>query len=165
MASTRTGSRPPTGAPIAPDAGDIDELAASLRASIGRLARLLRQQDHSGMSHALAAALVTIWRDGPMTPSRLAAVEQVTPPTVTKMVDRLQERGFVERVADATDRRVCRVAVTDAGRAEVEAIRARRTEWLTEQLRALPAADVARLSDVAEVLEHLVRPAAEREPR
>lgn len=137
---------------------EIDELAASLRLSVTRLARLLRQQDPAGLSPAVATALGTIWREGPITPSRLAAVERVTPPTVTRLVDKLEARGLVERIADPSDGRVCRVAVTDAGAAEIESIRARRTEWLTQRLGELPAADVRRLRAVTEVLEHLVGP-------
>lgn len=137
---------------------DIETMAASLRVSIAKLARLLRQQDQSGMSPALATALVTIWLEGPITLSRLAALEQVTPPTITKLVDKLDAAGYIERRTDASDRRVCRVEITAAGMAQVEAIRERRTEWLSAQLRALPADDLARLHDVVEVLDHLVRP-------
>lgn len=144
---------------------DIEETAASLRLSIVRLARLLRQQDPADLSPAVATALGTIWREGPVTLSRLAAVERVTPPTITKLVDKLEARGLVERIADPGDGRVCRVAVTDAGRAEVDTIRARRTEWLTQRLRELPADDLRRLGDVTEVLEHLVRPPEDPPPR
>lgn len=137
---------------------DLGEIAASLRLSVTRLARLLRQQDPAGLSPAVATALGTIWREGPVTLSRLAAVERVTPPTITKLVDKLESLGLVERIADASDGRVCRVAVTDVGRAEIEDIRARRTEWLSARLAELPAADVRRLAAVTDVLENLVRP-------
>lgn len=136
----------------------IDQLAGSLRLSIARLARLLRQQDRSELSPALATALASIWREGPITLSRLAALEQVTPPTVTKLVEKLERLGYIDRTVDPADRRVCRVAITPVGEATLDEIRTRRTEWLSAQLRELPARDLARLHDVAEVLEHLVRP-------
>jgi len=135
---------------------DIDAVAASLRMSIARLARLLRQQDRSGMSPALNTAMVSVWKHGPLTLGRLAQLEQVTPPTVSKLVDKLEQRGLVERTTDAADRRVCRVAITPAGVAQVDDIRSRRTEWLSARLRDLPVDDVTRLHDVIEVLEHLV---------
>ena len=94
--------------------GDIDRIAASLRMSIARLARLLRQQDHSGMSPAMGTALASVFLHGPLTLGRLASLEQVTPPTVSKLVDKLVDRGLVEREVDPTDRRVCRVVVTPA---------------------------------------------------
>ena len=140
------------------DTPDIELMAGSLRLSIARLARLLRQQDRSGLSPALGTALASIWRDGPITLSRLAALEQVTPPTVSKLVDKLEQRGLIERTIDPSDRRVCRVAVTAAGSEQLDEIRSRRTEWLSAQLRELPADDLARLHDVIEVLDHLVRP-------
>jgi DNA-binding MarR family transcriptional regulator len=143
---------------------DVEEMAGSLRLSIARLARLLRQQDQSGMAPALATALASIGRDGPITLSRLAALEQVTPPTITKLVDKLESRGFIERRIDPNDRRVCRVVITAAGSAQLDAIRERRTEWLSAQLRSLPSDDLARLHDVIEVLDHLVRPPSPPEP-
>jgi DNA-binding MarR family transcriptional regulator len=135
---------------------DIEATAASLRMSIARLARLLRQQDQSGMSPALNTAMVSVWKHGPITLGRLAQLEQVTAPTVSKLVDKLEHRGFVERTIDQADRRVCRVSITPAGMAQVEDIRTRRTEWLSARLRDLPADDLGRLHDVIEVLEHLV---------
>ena len=140
------------------NAPDIDEVAASLRMSIARLARLLRQQDQSGMSPALNTAMVSVWKHGPLTLGHLAQHEQVTPPTVSKLVDKLEQRGFIERISDPADRRVTRVAITPAGIEQIEEIRGRRTEWLSARLRELPADDVARLHDVIEVLEHLVTP-------
>lgn len=140
---------------------DIEALASSLRLSVTRLARLLRQQDQSGLSPALATSLASIWRDGPLTLSRLAALEQVTPPTVTKLVEKLEMQGFIVRRTDPDDRRVCRVEVTPAGVTQLEQIRDRRTEWLSARLDALSADEIERLGSAIDVLEHLVRPAAE----
>ena len=89
-------------------------VAGRLRYSAFRLARLLRQQDDSGHAPALLTALAVVDREGPLTLGELAAQEQVSPPTITKVVDALEARGFVERVRDESDRRVCRVRSTDA---------------------------------------------------
>jgi DNA-binding MarR family transcriptional regulator len=134
---------------------DPVELAASLRLSVTRLARLLRQQDESGLAPTLAAALATIAREGPLTLGELAAREQVTAPTVTKVVEKLEARGYVTRHADTADRRVCRVRVTPAGRRHVEAVRRRRTAWLSARLKTLSAEDLARLAAAADVLDRL----------
>jgi hypothetical protein len=63
--------------PIGPDTGDLDvvELAGHLRFLVARLHRQLRQQDQSGLSPALGAALATISRCGPLTLGQLAANE------------------------------------------------------------------------------------------
>ena len=57
-----------------------------------------------------------IERIGPVTLGELAAVEQVQPPSMTRIVARLEEWGYVTRVVDPTDRRVARVDITDSGR-------------------------------------------------
>jgi len=136
-------------------APDIEEMAGSLRLSIARLARLLRQQDQSGMAPALATALAAIGREGPLTLSQLAAIEQVTPPTITKIIDKLESLEFITRRIDPSDRRVCRVQITTAGKRKLQSIRSRRTAWLTAQLHALSPDDLGRLHDVIEVLDHL----------
>ncbi|MCU1426342.1 MAG: transcriptional regulator, MarR family [Actinomycetia bacterium] len=139
------------------DPVDPVELAGHLRQSVFRLARLLHQQDDSGIAPALIAALATIEREGPITLGDLAEREQLSPPSITKAVDALEARGFVERVRDEHDRRVCRVRVNARGRRRLEASRTRRTAWLTTQLNGLDADELTRLAGAVEVLERLVR--------
>ena len=61
------------------------------------------------------ARSASIERLGPITLGELAAVEQVQPPSMTRIVARLEECGYVTRVVDPTDRRVARAVITDAG--------------------------------------------------
>ena len=135
-----------------------EELVSRLRLSIARLARILRQQDDSGLAPTTTAMLAAISRDGPITLGDLAAHEQVAPPTITKAVDKLEEAGLVERVKDERDRRVCRVVLTPAGRKQIDRNRSRRNAWLARQLRELPADDLERLAAAVEVLEKLTVP-------
>jgi DNA-binding MarR family transcriptional regulator len=134
---------------------DVAELAGRLRFSVFRLGRLLRQQDDSGYAPALIAALATIVREGPITLGALAANEQLTPPSITKVVVTLEEAGFVTRQRDESDKRVCRVVATAKGRRQLEVSRTRRTAWLVSQLQELPPADIERLVDAVDVLERL----------
>src|SRR5437879_5763741 len=131
------------------------ELVGRLRYSVTRLARLLRQQDESGLTPTTTAMLASIGRDGPITLGDLAAYEQVAPPTITKSVDKLEAAGLVERIRDDVDRRVCRVTLTPAGRKQLDTNRSRRTAWLARQLRALPPEDIDTLAAAIEVLERL----------
>jgi DNA-binding MarR family transcriptional regulator len=135
-----------------------EDLAGRLRYSVNRLHRLLRQQDESGLTPTSTAMLATISRDGPLTLGELAAHEQVAPPTITKLIGKLEEAGFVDRIPDPADKRVCRVSLTPAGHEQLEANRARRTAWLAERLADLPQADRDRLDDLVELLEHLTAP-------
>jgi DNA-binding MarR family transcriptional regulator len=131
------------------------ETAAHLRLSVTRLARLLRQQDIGGLSPSQIAILATIEREGSMTLGDLASHERVAPPTVTKAVDKLVALGFVERRTHATDKRVCMVHLSAAGRRHLVATRNRRTAWLATRLRDLSADDLERLAAASAVLDRL----------
>ena len=107
------------------------------------------------MTPTMAATLATIAREGPLTLGELAAAEQVAPPTVTKVTAKLEAAGLIDRIGDPTDRRVCRVALSDAGRTQVEVNRSRRAAWLADQLSALSSDDRERLASALDVLERL----------
>ena len=89
----------------APQPGELSELAAQLRLVITRTARRLRQEAGTNLGPSQTAALATIERHGPLTPSELADIERVQRPTATRIVARLEEEGLVDRVADPVDRR------------------------------------------------------------
>jgi DNA-binding MarR family transcriptional regulator len=134
--------------------------------SVARMARLLRQQDQSGYGPTLIAALSTISKDGPITLGELAAREQVAPPTITKVVEKLMASGLVARTADASDRRVVRVAVTRKGFKQLDAYRTRRTEWLAERLNGLSDDERQRLEAALDVLEKIIAvPATEADTK
>jgi DNA-binding MarR family transcriptional regulator len=132
------------------------ELATRLRHAIARSARRLRQEAGTDLSPSLSAALATIDRHGPLTPSELAARERVQRPTITRVVGRLEESGLVARAADPADRRSALITVTPAGRALLEAGRTRKDAFLSERLEALSAADRATLARAAALLEGLL---------
>ncbi len=132
------------------------ETAERLRLSIARLARLLRQQDDSGLGPTVTAALSTVAKHGPISLGDLAARERVAPPTVTKVVEKMVAAGLVERSPDSTDRRVSRVGVTALGLERLADFRDRRTAWLSERLNELDAVDLDRLEAAVDVLEQLV---------
>ena len=131
------------------------DLAGRVALTTTRLARLLRQQDHGELTLTLRAALATIERHGPITLGALAQAEHIAPPTVTKVVNQLEERGLLERLADDSDRRIARVVITDAGRELLEGDRLRRAVWLAGQLDQLGERDRAKLTAAIEVLESL----------
>jgi DNA-binding MarR family transcriptional regulator len=136
-------------------APDPAEVAGRLRLPVTRLARILRQQDQLGLTPTMTAALATIGREGPLTLGALAASEQVSPPTITRVVSKLEAAGLVRRRPDRADGRVTRVELSAAGRRQLEAGRIRRTAWLSTRLRDLPPEDLVRLEQAAAVLERL----------
>ncbi len=122
--------------PREPDLAE-PELAARLRLVLNRLARRLRSQTPEDLSPSLTSALVTIELHGPITLGKLAACERVTPPSITRMVASLEQRGLVRGEADAGDRRVTRVSLTAEGRRSVVRTRTRKTAYLAKRLRKL----------------------------
>jgi DNA-binding MarR family transcriptional regulator len=147
---------PSTSDPAAATArADLGELAARLRLVITRTARRLRQEAGADLSPSQAAALSTIDRDGPLTPSDLASIERVRRPTATRIIARLEEDGLVERTPDPADGRSFIVGATPKGRALLLRLRTRKNAYLARRLGALSDEDLAVLARATEVLERL----------
>jgi len=132
------------------------QMAARLRLVLNRLARRLRREAADDLSPSLISALVTIDVHGPITLGELAAHELVRPPSVTRMVTGLEQRGLVRREADAGDRRVARVSLTAEGRRVLRSTRTRKTAYLAKRLGRLDEAQLAALMDALPVLESLL---------
>src|SRR4029453_15106541 len=94
---------------------EITELAGRLRLASARLHRRLRQEADTGLSPSQQSALGTIDLQGPIPPGDSPPGEQGTPPTITKVVTRLEEEGLIDRAVDASDRRIIRVSTTREG--------------------------------------------------
>ena len=134
----------------------VAEAAARLRLAITRTARRLRQEAGGGLSPTQTAALATIDRHGPLTPSEVAAHERIQRPTATRIVARLEQDGLIERTADPQDRRSSLVAVTSSGRDLLARLRGRKNAYLARRLRKLGVDDVAVLERAADLLEQML---------
>jgi len=145
---------------IRPETTALD-LANTLRPTITRLARRLRQQDHTGLGPTMTAALSSIAKHGGPTHGELAAIEQVAPPTITAVVGKMEALGLVTRESGTSDRRVTRIRITPAGIDQLDEVRSRRTSWLASQLDGLTDDERRRLADAADVLAKLVAVAEE----
>jgi DNA-binding MarR family transcriptional regulator len=134
----------------------VEEMAARLRLSSHRLARRLRRQTDTGLSPSQLSLLTTVEVRGPMTLGALAEHERVSPPTITKVVAKLESMALVRREADAADRRVQRLTITPEGVALLDESRRRKTAWLTGRIRDLGPDERARLAAALDVLDALV---------
>ncbi|WP_436793330.1 MarR family winged helix-turn-helix transcriptional regulator [Actinospongicola halichondriae] len=134
---------------------------ARLRLAIVRLARRQRQQSGTGLTPSLQSALAIVDVRGPLTLGELAAVERVSPPTITRIVAKLEEMGLVSRTSDPADGRVTRVDVTNTGREQLAESRVRRDAWLRDRLEELPPSDVEALVAAIGPLERLLAAADE----
>ncbi len=132
------------------------ELASQLRFAVMRLSRRLRQHAPEDITPSQLSALSVIARDGRLTLRQLAEAERVRPPTITRIVDLLEEKGLAIRVPSEVDRRVAFVEPTAAGRALVDTIRRNRDAYLARRLRTFSADERQLLERAAELLERLI---------
>jgi len=134
------------------------ELASVLRVAVMRLARRLRsEREDDSLTLNQLSAMGTLAGHGQVTLGDLAAAEMVQPPSMTRIVTNLEERGLVIREPDPGDRRLVLVRLTDAGAELLAANRRRRDAWLNRQLRELTPDEREALRRAAVVLEKLAR--------
>ncbi|MGI5273196.1 MarR family winged helix-turn-helix transcriptional regulator [Nonomuraea sp. CA-218870] len=133
-------------------------LASALRVSLARLNRRLRRQ---AAAHPLTptqfATLAAVERHDGISPSELAELEKVQPPSMTRVIAALEERGLLSRSPHPSDRRQVTVTVTEAARELLKEERARKEAWLTRQLKELSPGERAILRQAAPILEKLSR--------
>jgi len=136
-------------------------LATAMRISISRLARRLRVErlglggTETVLSDIQLAALAALERHESMTPGELADHEKVQPPSMTRVIAVLEERGLVRREPHATDRRQVILTVTDEGRDLVQRVRRSREAWLAQRLRELTPNERQTLRAAAPILEKI----------
>lgn len=129
-----------------------------LRMTLGRLGRVLRQQNDKDLGYALISLLLNIARNEPVTPGALAAGERISAPAVTRSLNRLLELGLVSRKPDPGDGRASQISLTAAGRQEREALLRSREIWLSEHLTRLTGDQVEALLAALPALERLCDP-------
>lgn len=137
-------------------ATELTERAAKLRLAIVRTARRMRQEAGSDLGPSSIAALGTIERLGPLTPSELADHERIQRPTATRILARLAEEGLVSRAADPDDGRCSIVTATADGRALLKRLRGRKNAYLAKRMKDLPGDDLDALDRAAAILETLL---------
>jgi DNA-binding MarR family transcriptional regulator len=120
-----------------------------------RLARRLRQmQDESlDLTPSQLSAMAVLLNSGDQLMGQLAAQEKVQPPSMTRIVNSLEARGYVERRPEPRDHRQCLVALTDSGREVLLANRRRRDQWLAVRLAELDPAEREILRRAVRVLD------------
>jgi DNA-binding MarR family transcriptional regulator len=136
-------------------------LATAMRISISRLARRLRVErlglggTETVLSDIQLAALAALARHDSMSPGELAEHEKVQPPSMTRVIAVLEERGLVRREPHPTDRRQVVLTVTDVGRDVVQRVRRRREAWLAQRLQELTPDEQQILRAAAPILEKI----------
>jgi DNA-binding MarR family transcriptional regulator len=153
--------RPPSPAPVALAVADRMHSAA-----LHLLRRLRKHDEAMGITAARASALSVAVFGGPVTLGKLATAEQVSAPTITRLVVAMEEEGLLKREPDPTDRRVVWIRATPKGARLLTEGRKRRVEAFAKELSTLDAESLTVLNRAAEILQQLGRapvtaPAAE----
>ena len=138
------------------DSLDIANLAADLRALVGRLKRRLREQGSVGdLTPSQIAVVRRLDADGPATISALARAEGVRPQSMGATVAALEAAGLIQGRPDPDDGRQTLISLTPACRERLTQGRAARQDWLTRQIERLTPEERARLAAAADILRRL----------
>ncbi len=130
--------------------------ASDLRIAVMRLARRLRTERASDtLTPSQLAVLATLVREGPLCPGDLAAAERVQPPSMTRILNSLQNAGMVNRTKHPSDGRQVLYAATEAAEELVIRDRERRDNWLSQRLQELSPQERATLEAAIPVLNRL----------
>jgi DNA-binding MarR family transcriptional regulator len=130
-----------------------------------RLSRRLRHESAAdGITPSMHSALSAVERLGPapLPIGDLAVAEQVSPPSMTRIVTLLEDRRLVTRQVDPGDRRVTLLAITPAGTRTLSEMRSRKNAFLAERLADLSDDERSVLAAAAPILERLAEEAGER---
>jgi len=134
-----------------------EHLADELRPVLLRLARELRREtERLGVTASQATLLWLVKRSPGLALAELAAEEGISPPALSGHVDRLERAGLLERVRSSGDRRRVGLRLTEEGARLLRRVRARRTTWLAERLRALEPDELATLEAAVPALRRLL---------
>jgi DNA-binding MarR family transcriptional regulator len=132
----------------------VDE-ATALRIAVARIHRALRTHARASITPSQVSALSRVDAAGPLRIGVLAQLEGVAPATMSKVVESLEDRGLLERVADEADARAAKVRVTVEGATTLLALREHGTRAIDAALAALNPAERRRLADALPVLERV----------
>ena len=133
----------------------IDENDANrLRIAFARISRQLdKRAMQDGLTRTQLSVLSSVARAKQLPLAELAKIEGINPTMLSRILGKLEEQGFVKRVADETDRRAIRVAVTAAGSRAHERARKVRTQLLEQLLAQLGTEDLEVLHAALPALE------------
>jgi DNA-binding MarR family transcriptional regulator len=136
---------------------DTVTVADALRPTLLRIGRELRREARAvGVSPEQVSLLVAIKYARGIGVRELAGHERISPPAMTKHVDRLERDGLVTRTPSAADRRRVGLTLTEEGQRVLRRVRSRRTAWLATRLRGLTPQELTALAAAVEPLSRLL---------
>jgi DNA-binding MarR family transcriptional regulator len=135
-------------------------VANRLRPALLKLARELRRESHAlGVTGGQVSLLIQIQRHRGIGIRDLAALERISPASMSGYVDRLERAGLVQRTPDPNDRRRQGLSLTAEAERVVRSVKSRRTAWLAARLEQLTPEELAALDSAVEPLLRLIEEA------
>lgn len=150
--------------PLPPGVDDtlVFHTANRLHSAAIHLLRWVRMADReTGLSPERLSILSILTFAGSRTVGEIAELELVSPPAVSRILNGLEEDGFVVRERMEEDRRYVRVVATTEGKRLVDGARARRLVRMAARLGALSDEELTALQTATEILERLEGPGRE----
>jgi len=130
-------------------------LANDLRIACQRVSRRVRFESTDELAPHLVSALAHLAK-GPCTPGELAELERVAPPSMTRTLNCLVEKGLVTRDDNPSDGRSKLLVLTEAGEATMTRVRQARDDWMLRQLEGLTKPEQDLLREAAVLLDRVV---------
>jgi DNA-binding MarR family transcriptional regulator len=143
-------------------AAQLEEIAEGLPQRANTLSKIFLTRSSVPVSRTEVGVLRSL-RARPRRITELASEERVTQPAITLLVNRLTEKGWVERVADPSDRRAVLVSLTPAGEEAFTRLKAEYHALLHEEIAALDDHEVETLAGAVEILDRLIERLRSRE--
>jgi DNA-binding MarR family transcriptional regulator len=136
-------------------ATNLTRLGEDIVVASSRLTRMATR-DVNTLPHAAMRVLGRLDELGQARISELAKADRCSQPTMSTLVQRLEEQGWVHRAADPADSRASLISLTDAGLAELRSARRQAGVLLSDRLSQLPATDLTTLEAAVAVIHKLL---------
>ncbi|TCO30352.1 DNA-binding MarR family transcriptional regulator [Kribbella steppae] len=136
-------------------ATELTQLGVDMVVASARVTRMA-SRDVSALPHAAMRLLGRLDELGPTRISELAKADRCSQPTMSNLVQRQEEQGWVRREADPTDSRASLISLTDAGYAELQRARQEAGAAVATRLRQLPATDLTTLEAAVAVMRKIL---------
>ena len=115
---------------------NVNEIAENLRRVISRLLKILKNHTKNDelLSLTERSTLSSIYQYSEILPSELAVMEKVTAQSMSQIINKLLEHGFIKKTPSKTDKRKVIITITETGKKNVEKRRLEKQEWLAQSI-------------------------------
>jgi DNA-binding MarR family transcriptional regulator len=115
---------------------DDSEIAENLRIVISRLIKILRSQTKNDelLSLTERSSLALVYQYSEILPSELAVMEKVTAQSMSQIISKLLELGYIKKTSSKTDKRKVIISITATGKKHIDKKRQEKQEWLAQSI-------------------------------